>query len=98
MIYSDILRLTFQADGMDPTEMATRVAAAMGWDVKPDEIEMKDVSGKGGAQTFRVSAPLQPPVALHIRCSGDTPVTVRRLEAANVIGREMINDVHCQAG
>ena len=73
---------------MDVLEMATQVAAEMGWNVSPGEIEMKEVSGKGGAKTFLVSTPAQPPVALHVRCATDTPVTMRRLEAVQALFAE----------
>ena len=67
-----------KADDRD-TQLARMVVTALksqGWDdVDPDEVEVRDCSGQGGSQTYKISAPAgtSPPiVALHSRSEAVT--------------------------
>lgn len=64
----------------DPV-VVTRMAAALGWELSHDQIEFKNMSGHGAATTYRVDAPGQAPVALHVCDSGDETASARRLGA-----------------
>ena len=58
-----------KADDRD-TQLARMVVTALksqGWDdVDPDEVEVRDCSGHGGSQTYKISAPegTSPPIVV----------------------------------
>ena len=61
--------------------VVARMAAVLGWELSHDQIEFKNMSGRGAATTYRVDAPGQVPVALHVCDSADEAASTRRLGA-----------------